>query len=253
MVLALSLLAALVTDLAADLREPPPQQVLAAVHGGFAAPTAWLALWHGEAWICWDAGAPGCWQRLELAGVVDIATLRAEFVDRSTLVLADRSEAAWLIVRPDPTPRATPWSTSPRNSPGPPGCGSTGVLPIAGPASPGLIACDAPPGEGQCVRPGRTLRLRPASPLRLRVGLELRALDDWRLPGLGSSAANGVQLLATIGVGLDGAWTGQRRERADLQAQARPALRTLPAPRSRGPLMVEEREALRAVLCGGAT
>ena len=248
MVLALSLLA-----LVTEPRHEPPQQVLPAVHGGFAAPTAWLALSHGEAWVCWDAGAPGCWQRLELAGLVDLATLRAEFVDRSTLVLADRSDGSWLVVRPDPTPRAVAWSTTPRYSPGVPGCGGTGVVPIAGPAGPGLITCDAPTDGGQCVRTGRSLRLRPASPLRLRVGLELRALDDWRLPGLGASAATGVQLLATIGVGLNASWSSKRRERADLQAQARPALRTLPLPRSRGPLIADERRALRAVICGGAT
>jgi len=226
---------------------------LPAVSGGFAAPGAWLALWRGDAWICWDASAPGCWQRLELAGVVDLPTLRAEFLDRSTLVVADRSEVTWLLVRPDPTPRPTTAATTPRHSPRAFGCSAAGVLPIADASGLGFVACDAPPGDTLCVRPGRSMPLRPASPLRLRVGLELRALEDWRMPGLATSAATGVQLLATIGFGLDPGWASRRRERADLQAQARPALRALPASRSRGPLMAEERQALRAVLCGGAT
>ena len=237
------------------LADPHPDRHddLPAVHGGFAAPGAWLALWRGEAWVCWDASASACWQRLELAGVIDLPTLRAEFVDRSTLAVADRSEGAWLIVRPDPTPRPTSAATTPRHSPRAFGCGAAGVLPIADASGLGFVACDAPPGDALCVRPGRSMPLRPASPLRLRVGLELRALADWRTPGFAASAATGVQLLATIGVGLDPGWTNQRRERADLQAQARPALRALPAPRSRGPLIAGERQALRAVVCGGAT
>ena len=236
------------------MHEPLPDRHddLPAVHGGFAAPNAWLALWRGEAWVCWDASASACWQRLELAGVVDLPTLRAEFVDRSTLVVADRTEDVWLIVRPDPTPRPTTVA-APRYSPRAFGCGAAGVLPVADAGALGFVACDAPPGDALCVRPGRSMPLRPASPLRLRVGLELRALTDWRMPGQATAVATGVQLLATIGVGLDPGWTSHRRERAELQAQARPALRALPAPRSRGPLIAGERQALRAVVCGGAT
>jgi len=245
--------------LLAGLASEPPldpsvdrHEAVPAVHGGFAAPGAWLVLWHGEAWVCWDASTGDCWQRLELAGLVDLATLRAEFVDRSTLALTDRSDGSWQVVRPDPTPRIVRWSTTARHSPQVLGCGPSGVLPIARAGGPGLLACDAPAGDTQCVRPGRPLRLRPASPIRLRIGLELRALDDWRaLAGL--AAATGVQVLATIGVGLDAGWSQQRRERADLQAQARPSPRTLPAPRSRGPLIAGERQALHAVICGGAT
>jgi len=248
----LSLLSLLMNEPLPD-RHPARHDDLPAVYGGFAAPGAWLALWRGDAWVCWDASASGCWQRLELAGVVDLPTLRAEFVDRSALIVADRTEGTWLIVRPDPTPRPTRAATTPRHSPRAFGCGAAGVLPIADADGLGFVACDAPPGDALCVRPGRRMPLRPASPLRLRVGLELRALGDWRMPGQAVSAATGVQLLATIGVGLDPGWTSQRRERADLQAQARPVLRALPAPRSRGPLITGELEALRVVVCGGAT
>ena len=63
----LPLLAALVAE-----PSPPPRDDVPAVDGGLAAPGAWLADWRGEAWVCWEAGAPACWQRLELAGVVAV-------------------------------------------------------------------------------------------------------------------------------------------------------------------------------------
>lgn len=231
----------------------PGPDPLPLVHGGFAAPSAWLALWRGEAWVCWEAGVDGCWQRLELAGVVDLATVRAEFVDRSGLILGDRSEITWLIVRGDPQPQTPTWTAIPRQSPRTHDCGPAELLPIADDDALRFVPrpCAEAPGATQlCVHPGRRLRLRPASALHLRVGLELRALDDWRLPELGLTMATGMQLLATVGVGLDpAAWIGQRRERADLQAQARPAVRALPPPRSSGPLAAAERQALRAVIC----
>ncbi len=241
----LPLLAALVA-----VPEPGARDGVQAVDGGSAAPAAWLALWRGEAWVCWDAGTPSYWQRLELAGIVDVATLHAEFVDRSTLVLGDSSTATWLIVRPDPTPRVAAWSTTPRRSPQTFGCGPSGVLPVADDAGLRLVTCDAPVTT-QCVHPGRPLRLRPVSPLRLRIGLELRALDRWST-GVATSRTTDVQLLATVAVGLDViGWVSQRRERDDLRAQARPGLRALPTPRSRGPLLATEHRALSAVVCGG--
>lgn len=226
------------------------------VHGGFAAPAAWLALWRGDAWVCWDAAVERCWQRLDLAGVVDVATLRAEFVDRSALVLADRSDGAWLIVRGDPVPRLARWTATPREAPRTRACGPAGPLPVAG--RDGLDFAERPCSEAPddallCVRPARALALRRATALRLRLGVELRALDGWRGLTDSRAAATGLQLLALISVGLDpGVWAAQRRERADLQAQARPALRALPGPRSRGPLRPVEREAVRAIVCGGA-
>lgn len=242
--------------LAEPLALAEPADDLPLVYGGFAAPAAWLALWRGDAWVCWDAGAEHCWQRLDVAGVVDLGVLRAEFVDRSTLVLADRSESAWLIVRGDPGPRLARWATSPRELPRTRACGPAGVLPAA--ARDALVFVERPCGETPddallCVRPARALELRRASALRLRLGVELRALDDWRgLIGT-TAAATGLQILAVVNLGLDpGAWTAQRRERADLQAQVRPSLRALPSPRSRGPLRDAEREALRAAVCGGA-
>jgi hypothetical protein len=263
MALALSpLLAALahdpsLLDPAPSLRPPTIERTreLPLVHGGVAAPTAWLALWRGDAWVCWTAAAD-CWQRLDLAGVVDLATLRAEFVDRSTLVLADRSDQTWLIVRGDPGPRPVAWTANPRASPGPRECGPEGSLPIAGDASLSFIhrpCAEAPGGVELCVRPGRSLRLRPGGLLRLRLGVELRALVDWqRAPGVGGTQT-GLAWLAVLAVALDpAAWIQQRRERADLQAQARPALRALPPLRTRGPLAAAERQHLRDAICGGA-
>jgi hypothetical protein len=87
--------------------------------------------------------------------------------------------------------------------------------------------------------------------LRLRIGLELRARERWRDLGIpGAAATSGLQLLAVVQIGLDPLrFAAQRRERADLQAQARPTLRALPAPRSRGPLRAAERQALRDAVC----
>ncbi|MBK7825779.1 hypothetical protein [Nannocystis sp.] len=239
-----------------ELMPSAAERELPLVHGGFAAPTAWLALWRGDAWICWDAELPTCWQRLELTGIVDLSSLRAEFVDRSTLVLGDRSEATWQVVRGDPGPRPVAWSTTPRQSPRALACGPAGALPIADDGGLRFIARPCPEardGGDTCVHPGRSLRLHRPQPLRLRLGLELRGLADWRLhPGLGTTTT-GVQLLALLAIGLDpAAWIQQRRERADLHAQARPGLRALPPPRSRGPLVAAEREALRTAVCGVA-
>ena len=231
----------------------PLDDAIPAVHGGFAAPTAWLALWRGEAWICWEPRAD-CWQRLELAGLVDLASLRAEFVDRSALVVGDRSETTWLIVRGDPSPRPAAWTTTPRNSPRVHACGPAGDLPVADPEGLRRAACaDVPDEDRLCVRPGVRLRLRRASPLRLRVGFAVQTREHRQALGVDAATTSGVQVLAIVGVGLDvGAWIQQRRERADLHAQARPGLRALPAPRSRGPLAHAERQALGAAICGGA-
>ena len=51
-----------------------PDDPLPTVHGGFAAPLAWLALWRGDAWVCWDA--PGLSLRLVATGAP--AALAAE-------------------------------------------------------------------------------------------------------------------------------------------------------------------------------
>lgn len=234
---------------------PLLDDAIPAVPGGFAAPSAWLALWRGEAWVCWQA-APDCWQRLELAGLVDLTSLRAEFVDRSTLVLGDRSEATWQIVRGDPTPRSVAWTVNPRNSPHVHACGPDGALPVADDDHLQMISrpcADAPEHASLCVRPGMRMRLRPASPLRLSLGIAVQSREHWRDGSIHALATSGVQLLAIIGVGLDlSGWMQQRRERADLQAQARPDLRALPALHSRGPLASAEREALGTALCGGA-
>lgn len=234
---------------------PSSARELPLVHGGFAAPTAWLALWRGDAWVCWDLAATSCWQRLDLAGQVDVPTLRADFIDPSTLVLGDRSSATWLIARGDPIPRRVPWTTTPRQSPQSHSCSPTGPLPIADDS--GLAFVSRPCTEAKdhrdtCVHPGHSLPLRKPQPLRLRLSLELQARSDWGVhPEL--SEKTGIQLIAVVAVGLDPAgWILQRRERADLQAQARPRLRALPLPQSRGPLLANERLALRAAMCGGA-
>ena len=90
--------------------------------------------------------------------------------------------------------------------------------------------------------------------LRLRLGLELRARERWRDVGVpGEATITALQILAVLQIGLDPLRFGaQRRERADLQAQARASLHALPAPRSRGPLFTAERQALRAAVCEGA-
>lgn len=235
---------------------PPPRpglervEQLRTIHGGRAAPGAWLALWRGDAWVCWRPG-PGCWQRLELAGVVDVALLRAEFTGLAALVLGDRSETTWRIDQGDPTPR--PATGNPTGSPQVHACGPDGALPIAedgGGLSLALVPCaEAPAGESVCVSPGRGAAVRPVVPVRVRLGLELRVQDAWSRT-TGPTATTGMAVLATLSLGWSGGFA-HRRERADLQAQARPGLRTLPALRSRGPLAAAEREALAAVLCGG--
>jgi len=234
----------------------PPDDSLPLVHGGFAAPGAWLALWRGDAWVCWDAPDPRCWQRLDLAGTIDLPTLRAAFVDPSTLVLGDGSDGAWWIVRGDPGPRSAAWTTIPRESPQTRACGPNGPLPVAGRERLGFVVRPCPEAADErfmCVRPPRPLPLRRPGMLRLRVGLELRARERWRELGApGAPVTTGLQLLAVLQVGLDPLrFSAQRRERADLQAQARPILRALPAPRSRGPLRAAERQALRAAVCEG--
>lgn len=233
----------------------PPDDSLPLVHGGFAAPRAWLALWRGDAWVCWEAPDPRCWQRLDLAGTIDLPTMRVAFVDPSTLVLGDGSDGTWWIVRGDPGPRPAAWTTIPREHPQTRACGPAGPLPVADRDHLGFIVRPCPEVANEqfvCARPPRPLHLRRPGPLRLRLGLELRARERWREPGLaGAVTTTGLQILAVLQIGLDPLSFGaQRRERADLQAQARPALRALPAPRSRGPLRAAEREALRAAVCG---
>jgi hypothetical protein len=251
----LALILVLVTTPAAPILAPSDDS-LPLVHGGFAAPGAWLALWRGDAWVCWDAPAPRCWQRLDLADTVDLLTLRAAFVDPSTLVLGDGSDGAWWIVRGDPGPRSAAWTTLPRESPQTRACGPNGPLPVADRDHLGFIVRPCPEAADErfmCVRPPRPLHLRRPGMLRLRIGLELRARERWREIGApGPAMTTGLQLLAVLQVGLDPPRFGaQRRERADLQAQARPILRALPAPRSRGPLRAAERQALRAAVCEG--
>lgn len=223
---------------------------LPVLHGGAAAPDAWLALWRGDAWVCWRP-APACWQRLDLAGLVDLALLRAEFTGPSALVLGDRSEATWRIDQGDPVPRAV--AGNPGAAPRAHACGPRGPLPVI---RAGLLEfadrpCpEAPAGVDVCVAPGRAPAVRPVTGMRVRLGLELRVLDRWQQAAL-ARTATGVALLATLDLGFDHAFA-HRRERADLQAQARRSLRSLPAPRSRGPLAAAEREALAEVVCGGA-
>jgi len=234
----------------------PPDDSLPLVHGGFAAPGAWLALWRGDAWVCWDAPDPRCWQRLDLAGTIDLPTLRAAFVDPSTLVLGDGSDGAWWIVRGDPGPRTAAWTTIPRESPQMSACGPNGPLPVAGRDLLGFVVRPCPEAADDrflCARPPRPVHARRPGMLRLRVGLELRARERWRdLGAPGAPVTTGLQLLAVVQIGLDPLqFSAQRRERADLQAQARPILRALPAPRSRGPLRAVERQALRAAVCEG--
>jgi hypothetical protein len=248
---------ALILALVRGVIPTPPGDSLPLVHGGIAAPGAWLALWRGDAWVCWDAPDPRCWQRLDLAGTIDLPTLRAAFVDPSTLVLGDTSDGAWWIVRGDPSPRPAAWATIPREVPQTHACGPSGPLPIADREHLSFLARPCPEAASEqfvCARPPRPLHLRRPGMLRLRLGLELRARERWRDLGVpGGATTTGLQILAVLQIGLDPLRFGaQRRERADLQAQARPALRALPAPRSRGPLLAAERQALRAAVCGGS-
>ena len=224
---------------------------LTLLHGGHAAPDAWLALWRGDAWVCWRP-APDCWQRLDLLGSVDVGLLRAEFTGPSSLVLGDRSEATWRIDQGDPTPR--PAQANPTAGPRQYACGPAGPLPVVADGHLRFTArpCVATALDAHlCVSRARGGSTRPVAGLRVRVGLELRILEDWQQSD-GAAAATGFTLLALLGLGWDSG-VQLRRERADLQAQARPGLRTLPALRSRGPLAAAERDALVAVLCGGAT
>jgi hypothetical protein len=169
-------------------------------------------------------------------------------------VLGDGSDGAWWIVRGDPGPRPAAWTTIPRESPQTRPCGPHGPLPVAGRERLGFLVRPCPEAASEpfvCARPARPLQLRRPGMLRLRIGLELRARERWRDLGIpGAAATSGLQLLAVVQIGLDPLrFAAQRRERADLQAQARPTLRALPAPRSRGPLRAAERQALRDAVC----
>lgn len=208
----LALILAFVTGPAEVARPPGPQSRRPPSRPCTAASRRRSPGWRcGDAWVCWDAPDARCWQRLELAGTVDVASLRAEFVDASTLVLGDGGDATWWIVRGNPGPRLATWTAIPRETPQPRACGPVGALPSAGREHLGFIARPCPEAPSErfvCARPARPLRLRRPSMLRLRVGVELAARERWRdLGAPGAAATTGLQLLAVLQLGIDPAPT----------------------------------------------
>ncbi len=232
----------------------PPRQPLLLVHGGRAAEDAWLALWQDAAWVCWDAPADDCWQRIELGPEVDLNSLRGEFLDASNLVLGDLT-TTWRISRGDPEPQPGP-DIAPTTAPYPLTCSPTGSLPVV--IGQRLTfrshACANPPeAQRWCLGPAVPLRLRPVIPVGVRLGVEVRALDNWRdrFSVDHAAAVQGIQVLVTLDFTVQVAVVGPaRRERANLMARSRPQLRPLPRPQGEGPVATAEREATYRLLCG---
>jgi hypothetical protein len=230
------------------------------VHGGQAAPRAWLAALPDALWICWDDRSrrgppdPACWQRVELpAGGPDPRELRAQFLDAGTVVVRG-SDVAAQFVRGDAAalplePAAL--TIEPRARPTALACGPTGHVPIYTRGRWAWIAAACPSPAGACVAPPPLPPLRRPLALALNLDVEARA-GQLREVADGAQAIAGVTVLASIGVAFDPARQASRRLAwQDLQAARRPRLRELPPARARGPLAAREREVVAAVVCGG--
>src|SRR5690606_16939477 len=148
--------------------EPTP----AVLHGGRAAPRAWLASVRASLWICWDDGArrgvpdPDCWQRVDLPpSGADPRELRASFVDATTVVVRGADEHMFQLVRSDPTLQAADLATlgvEPRERLAALSCGPGGHVPIyrrgrwawiPAPCSAPSRPCVAPPALPALRRP----------------------------------------------------------------------------------------------------
>lgn len=245
----------LIADAAA--LEPTP----AVLHGGRAAPRAWLASVRAALWICWDDGArrgppdPDCWQRVDLpAGGADPRELRASFLDAATVVVRDADERTFQLVRGEPTLQSADIAAldvEPRERLTAIPCSPSGHVPIyiRGRWSWIMAPCAAP--AGPCVAPPALPALRRPSELALSFSVEVRA-EDRRELATAVQASTTTSVIASVRVGFDPArWFGRQIAWHELQSARRPRVRDLPPLRSTGPLAERERDALVAVVCGG--
>ncbi|MCY1062896.1 hypothetical protein [Nannocystis sp. SCPEA4] len=234
--------------------DPPPLLL----HGGRAAPRAWLGAVQSALWICWDDGTGrgtpdgACWQRVDLPpGAPDPREARATFLDAATAVVRGADDNTFLLVRGDPALQPGEPSLDPRERLAPLACGPSGHVPIYSRGRWAWAPSPCPLAAGQCVSGPALAKLRRPTGLDLFFRLELQA-DARRGVSVASEATTSVAVVASIGVAFDPArWVGQQFAWQELHAARRPRLRDLPPTRSHGPLATREREAVAAVVCGG--
>lgn len=249
----LALLLAPLLALLSSSPEPAP----AALHGGRAAPHAWLAVHRGALWICWDDGLrrgaadPGCWQRIDLPLEVDPREVRGMFLDAATALIRGPDARTLQISRGDAAALPTETTVEPRGRPAPLACSPIGHVPIFTRGRWGWRDAPCPADGGQCVAPPLLPRLRRPGGPALTLGLEVRVRERRGVDG-GAQSIAGTEFIASLGATFDpAAWFGHRVAWQDLQAARRPRVLELPAPRSTGPLAARERDALAAAVCGG--
>jgi len=234
--------------------DPPPLLL----HGGKAAPRAWLAAVHSALWICWDdgsgRGAPddACWQRVDLPpSAPDPREARVAFLDPATAVVRGADDATFLLARGDPSLQAVDASFDPRERLAPFACSPSGHVPIYSRGRWAWAPSPCPLPAGQCVRGPALAKLRRPIGLDLFFRVELRA-DARRGVADTTEATTSTSVVASIGVAFDPArWIGQQIAWHELHVARRPQLRELPPTRSQGPLAAREREAVAAIVCGG--
>ncbi|MDC0719580.1 hypothetical protein [Nannocystis bainbridge] len=234
--------------------EPPPLLL----HGGSAAPRAWLGAVHSALWICWDDGSrrgppdAACWQRVDLPpGSPDPRDARAAFLDAATAVVRGADDATFLLIRGEPSLQPVDASIDPRERLAAIECSPSGHVPTHAHGAWAWMPSPCPLPAGQCVRGPALPRSRRPSGLDLFVSVELRA-QARRGVGPATEATTSTSIIASLGVAFDPArWVGRQLAWNELHAARRPQLRDLPPTRSRGPLAAQERDALAAIVCGG--
>lgn len=240
----------------------PGDAAPALLHGGRNAPRSWLATVAGALWICWDdhsgrgAPDPDCWQRVDLPpGALDPRELRAIFLDAGTVIARGGGGEALQLVRGDPALQIVDpglVAVEPREGLVPVPCGPNGHVPIYSRGRWTWRAAPCSAGASACVAAAALPRLRrPAGP-EFFFTIELRARARRDL-GDETTEVRASSLVASVGVAFDPArWLGWQFAARELEAARRPRLRELPPPRSSGPLAVQEREAIAAIVCGGS-
>ncbi len=229
-------------------------------HGGLAAPQAWVAARDGQLWVCWDGPLTDspprdreCWDRLPLELARDAALdpggdLRVGFRDPDSLWIHAPRRGTWIVGRDG---IATLQADAPEEAELAPllpaSCSEIGWLPTSIDGRWGWqhAPCIAAP---ECPRRPHTRR-RPTG-LRASLGVETVLRRRSTLAGEEGRAQLDGGAMLSLSFGLD-----RRRAYTDRQALRRwrraadDRGRSLPAPRSRGPLGEHERAALRRGQC----